>query len=237
VRGGDFTQAKTAPQIPLTRQSSFRVFGVFRGSILSCWWLPTEEIFYHGILGTHGKSTGKLQRLTLLERLKANEATHSNGPIVEQLLIRLPTGLGISPLVEFHLIADRLAMLRGQVVQAQYHKPWRYGFGSGTRLLRRFRPKRFIASDSVINHRGTLAVGCETYVIGPAQADEETLRFDLPGCNFEIRIVLVTTSKYRSIRVCHPSKCSMCSLPRSMHARYRNRIAACCNRLRHRYNR
>jgi hypothetical protein len=48
---------------------------------------------------------------------------------------------------------------------------------------------------------------------------------------------LVTTSKYRSIRVCHPLKCSMCSLPRSMHAGYRNRIAACCNRLRHRYNR
>jgi len=35
--------------------SSFRVFGVFRGSILSCWWLATEEIFYHRILGTHGK--------------------------------------------------------------------------------------------------------------------------------------------------------------------------------------
>jgi hypothetical protein len=63
------------------------------------------------------------------------------------------------------------------------------------------------------------------------------MRFDLPGCNFEFRIVLVTTSKYRSIRVCHPSKCSMCSLPRSMHAGNRNRIAACCNRLRHRYNR
>jgi len=31
VQGGDFTQAKTAPQIPLTRRSSFRVFSVFRG--------------------------------------------------------------------------------------------------------------------------------------------------------------------------------------------------------------
>lgn len=94
-------------------------------ALFGCWSLPTGEIFYHRILGIHGKSTGKLQRLTLVERLKANEATHSNGPIVEQLLIRLPTSLGISPLVEFHLIADRLAMLRGQVVQAQYHKPWR----------------------------------------------------------------------------------------------------------------
>ena len=35
VRGGDFTQAKTDPQILLTRQSSFRVFGVFRGCILN----------------------------------------------------------------------------------------------------------------------------------------------------------------------------------------------------------
>ena len=36
-------------------RSSFRVFGVFRGSILSCWSSTTKEIFYHGILGTHGK--------------------------------------------------------------------------------------------------------------------------------------------------------------------------------------
>jgi len=161
----------------------------------------------------------------------------SDGPVVEELLIRFSAGLCISPLVEFHLIVDRLAMLRGQVVQAKHDKPWRYRFGRGIRHLRRFRPKRFVASDSVINHRGTLAVGCETYVFGPAQADEETLRFDLPCRNFKIRIVLVTTSKYRSIRVCHPSKCSRCSLHRSIHAGYRNRIAACCNRLRHRCNR
>ena len=237
VRGGDFIQAKTDPQILLTRQSSFRVFGVFRGSILSCWSLTTEENFYHRILGTHGKNTCWLPRVTLLERLKANEATHSNRPVVEELLVRLPAGLCISPLVEFHLIVDRLAMLRGQVVQAKHDKPWRYRFGRGIRHLRRFRPKRFVASDSVINHRGTLAVGCETYVFGPAQADEETLRFDLPCRNFKIRIVLVTTSKYRSIRACHPSKCSRCSLHRSMPAGYRNRIAACCNRLRHRCNR
>ena len=92
--------------------SSFRVFGVFRGSILSCWWLPTEEIFYHGILGTHRKSTGKLQRLTLLERLKANEATHFKWTNRRTAFDQTPYGLGYKP-------TGRVPFDRGSLGDAQ----------------------------------------------------------------------------------------------------------------------